>query len=55
MNPRQLDDATGEAVMKLMFALSREQVTTLVLVTHDPGIAQRCERRITIEAGRASG
>jgi len=50
-----LDYATGETVMELMFALNREQGTTLVLVTHDTAIAQRCERRITIEAGRASG
>jgi putative ABC transport system ATP-binding protein len=50
-----LDYATGETVMELMFALNREQGTTLVLVTHDTGIAQRCERRITIEAGKASG
>lgn len=50
-----LDYATGETVMELMFALNREQGTTLVLVTHDQGIAARCERRITIEAGRASG
>lgn len=49
-----LDFATGERVMELMFELNREQGTTLVLVTHDRGIAQRCERRITIEAGRAS-
>ena len=49
-----LDFATGERVMELMFALNREQGTTLVLVTHDRGIAQRCERRITIEAGQAS-
>ncbi|MFZ9298308.1 MAG: ABC transporter ATP-binding protein [Hylemonella sp.] len=47
-----LDFATGEKVMELMFALNREQGTTLVLVTHDPAIAQRCERRITIEAGQ---
>jgi putative ABC transport system ATP-binding protein len=47
-----LDFATGETVMQLMFDLNREQGTTLVLVTHDPGIAQRCERRLTIEAGR---
>ena len=46
-----LDFATGETVMELMFALNREQGTTLVLVTHDRGIAERCERRITIEAG----
>jgi putative ABC transport system ATP-binding protein len=49
-----LDFATGETVMALMFDLNREQGTTLVLVTHDAGIAARCERRITIEAGRAS-
>ena len=48
-----LDFATGEKVMELMFALNREQGTTLVLVTHDRAIAQRCERRITIDAGRA--
>jgi putative ABC transport system ATP-binding protein len=47
-----LDFATGETVMALMFDLNREQGTTLVLVTHDRAIAQRCERRITIEAGR---
>jgi putative ABC transport system ATP-binding protein len=46
-----LDFATGERVMELMFELNREQGTTLVLVTHDRGIAARCERRITIEAG----
>ncbi len=47
-----LDFATGETIMKLMFDLNREQGTTLVLVTHDRGIAARCDRRITIEAGR---
>jgi putative ABC transport system ATP-binding protein len=47
-----LDFATGETVMELMFDLNREQGTTLVLVTHDRAIAARCERRITIEAGR---
>jgi putative ABC transport system ATP-binding protein len=35
-----------------MFDLNREQGTTLLLVTHDSAIATRCERRITIEAGR---
>jgi putative ABC transport system ATP-binding protein len=47
-----LDFATGETVMNLMFDLNRERGTTLVLVTHDRAIAQRCEREITIEAGR---
>jgi len=49
-----LDFATGESVMALMFELNREQGTTLVLVTHDPGIAKRCRRCITIEAGRVA-
>ena len=47
-----LDFATGETIMELMFDLNREQGTTLVLVTHDRGIAARCDRRITIEAGK---
>ncbi len=47
-----LDFATGETIMELMFDLNREQGTTLVLVTHDRAIAARCDRRITIEAGR---
>jgi putative ABC transport system ATP-binding protein len=49
-----LDFATGEAVMALMFELNREQHTTLVLVTHDRGIAERCDRRITIAAGQVA-
>lgn len=48
-----LDFATGERIMELMFDLNREQGTTLVLVTHDRAIADRCERRIHIEAGQA--
>ena len=47
-----LDFATGETIMKLMFELNREQGTTLVLVTHDRGLAERCQRSITLEAGR---
>ena len=47
-----LDFATGETIMQLMFDLNTELGTTLVLVTHDSAIARRCERRITIEAGR---
>ena len=47
-----LDFATGEKVMELMFDLNRELGTTLVLVTHDRGIAAQCAHRITIDAGR---
>ena len=50
-----LDFATGASVMELMFSLNREQGTTLLLVTHDRGVAARCDRRITIEAGRIAG
>jgi putative ABC transport system ATP-binding protein len=47
-----LDFATGEKVMELMFELNREAGTTLVLVTHDRGIATRCQRQLHIEAGK---
>ena len=47
-----LDFATGATVMELMFEMNREAGTTLVLVTHDPAIAARCERQLSIEAGR---
>jgi len=47
-----LDAVTGETVMALMFELNRELGTTLVLVTHDHAIAQRCDRQIRLEAGR---
>ncbi|MDP1900611.1 MAG: ABC transporter ATP-binding protein [Rubrivivax sp.] len=47
-----LDFATGETVMALMFELNREVGTTLVLVTHDNAIAARCDRQLSIEAGR---
>ena len=50
-----LDFATGQTVMELMFELNREAGTTLVLVTHDVGIASRCERSLRIEAGRLVG
>jgi putative ABC transport system ATP-binding protein len=47
-----LDFATGGTVMALMFEMNREAGTTLVLVTHDPAIASRCDRQLRIEAGR---
>jgi len=46
-----LDFATGAQVMALMFELNREAGTTLVLVTHDQAIAERCDRQLRIEAG----
>jgi putative ABC transport system ATP-binding protein len=47
-----LDAGTGEAVIRLMFDLNAERGSTLVLVTHDPTIAARCGRTITLVAGR---
>ena len=50
-----LDHATGQSIMDLMFDLNSESGTTLVLVTHDSQIAERCQQRIRISAGRLSG
>ena len=47
-----LDVVTGAAVMELMFALNRERGSTLVLVTHDPKVAEQCSRVLTIAAGK---
>lgn len=47
-----LDHATGETILNLMFELNQERGTTLVLVTHDPRVAERCQRRLVIEAGQ---
>ncbi|MBQ5938526.1 MULTISPECIES: ABC transporter ATP-binding protein [unclassified Massilia] len=47
-----LDAATGESVIQLMFELNRERGSTLVLVTHDPAMAARCGRTLTIAGGR---
>lgn len=47
-----LDSRTGAHIIDLLFLLNREQHTTLVLVTHDPALAKRCNRSIRLEAGR---
>ncbi len=47
-----LDSATGEAVIELMFDLHRERGTTLLLVTHDNKLAQRCARQLVMAGGR---
>jgi putative ABC transport system ATP-binding protein len=49
-----LDSATGEQVIELLFEMNRERGTTLVLVTHDADLAKRCDRRIHISAGSIS-
>ncbi|GAB6043512.1 ABC transporter ATP-binding protein [Endothiovibrio diazotrophicus] len=47
-----LDTHTGERIAELLFDLNRERGTTLVLVTHDLHLAQRCTRSVELEAGR---
>jgi putative ABC transport system ATP-binding protein len=47
-----LDAATGERIGNLLFELNREFGTTLVLVTHEQGLAGRCSRVLRIDGGR---
>jgi len=46
-----LDTNTGAHIIDLLFELNREEGTTLVLVTHEQRLADRCERRLRLEAG----
>ncbi len=46
-----LDAATGAKIVELIFDLNKEFATTLVLVTHDEGLAQRCGRSVRLVAG----
>ena len=47
-----LDGKTGEQVSNLLFERQKEKDTTLVLVTHDPSLAERCDRMIPVRSGR---
>ena len=47
-----LDQQTGETVIEILFRMNEEYGTTLVLVSHDLGLAGRCDRIIQMEAGR---
>lgn len=46
-----LDDETGAQIVDLMFSAQKERRTTLVLVTHDPALAERCDRVIRVRSG----
>nr|WP_121442792.1 ABC transporter ATP-binding protein [Alkalispirillum mobile] len=50
-----LDRRTGEQVADLLFRINREQGTTLVLVTHDPALGERCDRVLNLADGRLEG
>lgn len=47
-----LDSATGLKVIDLLFELNQEQGTTLVLVTHEDRLAERCQHRLELDAGK---
>ncbi|WP_439594467.1 ABC transporter ATP-binding protein [Falsiroseomonas sp.] len=47
-----LDRATGQVVMDLLFGLRARLGTTLLLITHDPALAERCGRQVRMEDGR---
>lgn len=46
-----LDRKTGDKIADLLFSLNREHGTTLILVTHDPQLAARCDRRLRLVNG----
>jgi putative ABC transport system ATP-binding protein len=50
-----LDQATGRQVADLLFSKARERGMTLVLVTHDPTLAARCTRQVSMRSGRIDG
>jgi putative ABC transport system ATP-binding protein len=50
-----LDGATGRIVMDLMFRLQAEHGTALLLITHDPELARRCDRVVGLADGRIAG
>ncbi len=47
-----LDAATGQQVIDLLFRMNAEFGATLIMVTHDPQLAARCDRRIHLEYGK---
>lgn len=47
-----LDRATGGTVLDLLFSLARTRGSALVIVTHDPAVAARCDRTLSLEEGR---
>jgi putative ABC transport system ATP-binding protein len=47
-----LDEATGQSIIDLLFALKRDRGATLVLVTHDLALARLCDRMVRLRSGR---
>ncbi|WP_342640688.1 ABC transporter ATP-binding protein [Rhodoligotrophos ferricapiens] len=50
-----LDQETGAQIVDLLFSVQKEEKATLVLVTHDPALAERCSRVIHMADGRIIG
>jgi putative ABC transport system ATP-binding protein len=50
-----LDEVTGQQIVDLLFAKHAERGMTLVLVTHDTALAQRCDRVVKLRSGRIDG
>ena len=50
-----LDSATGATIIDLLFTLNRERASTLLLVTHDPALAERADRLVALRDGRVVG
>jgi putative ABC transport system ATP-binding protein len=50
-----LDETTGAEIIDLLFAGHTTRGTTLVLVTHDPALARRCDRVVRLRSGRIDG
>jgi putative ABC transport system ATP-binding protein len=50
-----LDHATGKLIMDMLFDMNQAAGTTLVLVTHDDRLAERCQHQLRITAGRSTG
>ena len=47
-----LDEASGKQVIELLFELNEANHSTLILVTHDPALASRCQRQLQLQGGR---
>ncbi|WP_310621826.1 ABC transporter ATP-binding protein [Flexibacterium corallicola] len=49
-----LDEATGKQIVDLMFSAQKRKNMTMILVTHDPSLADKCERKIAVRSGSIS-
>ena len=46
-----LDEQTGSEIIEQLFSLNQQQQTTLIMITHDPSLAQRCQRQLRLHNG----